>query len=178
MRRMFMFGVPLTVVALTAAVVVLLGAVGTSASLGPEFKAGKAAAAKAYFLHGKLVAPTAIATKIQRLNKKLDACYLSHGATHQPFDNGGFTYRDKGGAAQSACTNEQDAVNAYAESAEMQGFSAGVEALGRAFWTCLAGSGVLPTDDHQVADTGSSAFRAAADSCSTQANSSFGTTAP
>jgi hypothetical protein len=132
-----------------------------------------------HFEHGKLVLPAQVADEMARLNARLDACYIAHGASRVDLADGGFTYRDPQGVAQAACAPEQRAVDAYANGPEMRAASDAAAPLLRAFWTCMRRSGVFPQDQGQaVADLRSPAFRAAEDACSAEANARAGSTSP
>ena len=139
-------------------------------------KLGADEARQAYFEHGQLHWPARIAGTIGRLNDALDSCYLAHGAKHVPFENGGFSYSDPTGSAKAACALEQGAVNDYAESDEMKGFSRGVQPLEDTFWGCLSKAGVAAQQGGTgtAPDTRSATFVAAADSCSAEADRAFG----
>ena len=169
-------------VVLAAAVgvaVVLYGTLVASASRpDSSLKHGQKLGAQAYFEHGKLRFPPGIAGRIDSLNQALDSCYLAHGATKVPLQNGGWTYADAKGAAAAACSSQQDAVNGFANGPVMQGAAAGAAPLVHAFYTCLGrSSGVPKTDDVQF-DSSSPAYRAAADRCSASANAAVGVSAP
>jgi len=163
--------------AIASSILIFVGGAGASSAQERALSAGRALGAQAYYQHGELTMPAALATRTAQLNDALDSCYLANGATHVPFDNGGYTYDDPNGVAKSACAARQAAVDAYAQSPEMAGFNQGVQPLANAFWSCLQGAGVLPASDLQRANTRSASFVAAADRCSAKANSSVGVVA-
>ena len=179
MRKRLLQGTVLGLAVLVGAAVILLATVGANAGSSKSTNSNTpTAAGKAYFVHGKLTYPPGIAAKIDSLNNALDACYRANGATKTAIPEGGWTYNDPNGTAVAACSAEQNAVNAYANSPALQAVGQAADPLVQAFSTCLRASGVIPATDEFRVDTHSDAYQAAADSCSAKANAAAGVGAP
>jgi hypothetical protein len=169
----------LALAAIACVAVVLYATLGASASRpASAFARGQKLGAGAYFAHGKLRFPSAIADRIDALNGALDACYLSHGAKRVPLQNGAWTYADPAGAAATACSVQQDAVNAFANGAVMRGAASAATPLLQAFYACLGNSPAVPKTDDVQFDASAQAYRAAAEACSAHANAAVGVSAP
>jgi hypothetical protein len=144
---------------------------GSSKSSVSNFARGHALGAQAFYEHGRIRLPGAIVATTDQLNAALDSCYLGHGATRVPLSQGGWTYNDPNGVAQSACQSQQAAVDGFANGSEMAGFSQAVQPLARDYWACMVGAGAVPPNVVGAdVDVSSSAFKSTADSCSAKAN--------
>ncbi len=163
------------VVAASVTLVATLGAQARPTQAGSAaFAAGLSLAGEAFWAHGKLQDPPAIAAHIASLNGALDVCLTSHGAPRVSIAGGGWTYQDPNGVAQAACQSQQDAVNTFADGAEMAGVTQGIQPLMEAFWSCMYSTGVVPKNPDVVVDIYSTAVRAGEDACSAEADRAFG----
>lgn len=165
-----------------ASVAGLRGGATPTQGADPAFALGQRLAAGAYWAHGILQDPPAIASRTSSLNAALGACLTSNGATRVSIAGGGWTYRDPTGAAGAACKSQQDAVNAFADGSEMTGYSRAIQPIMDAYWSCMVRRGLDPPNpnangaDHFNVDP--QAHNAGADTCSAEANSKFGVAVP
>lgn len=186
MRRMTarraILAVATLVVAASVALATTLGAramPGHSSSAARASDLGQSLAGGAYWAHGQVHDPPAIASRISRLNNALDACYTSNGATRVSIAGGGWTYQDPNGVAAAVCQSQQDASNAFADGPEMVGYSKAIHPLIAAFWSCMTSHDIVPPDGRGMqVDTKLRAFNAGAIACSAAANSQFGAVVP
>jgi hypothetical protein len=93
------------------------------------------------FVNGILNYSPAVRAKIDRLNNSLDSCLLRNGATRIVAGRG-WTYNDPRGAAGKACSGEQNAVNTYANSAEMRQANQELAPALRAYSACMQKHGI------------------------------------
>jgi hypothetical protein len=179
MRKRLTQGAVLGFAVLVGAAVVLFATIGANAGLSKSGNANaQSSTGRAYFVHGKLTYPAEIAAKIDSLNNALDSCYRANGATKTSIPQGGWTYDDPNGTATAACSAQQNAVNAFANSATLTALGQAAAPLVSVFSSCLRASGVIPATDEFRVDTHSAAYQAAADSCSAKANAAEGVSAP
>ena len=178
MRTTTIRGAVLAVALVVAASVTLVATLGAQARPtrggSAAFAAGQSLASGASWVHGKFQYPPAIAARIASLNGALDVCLTSHGAPRVSIAGGGWTYQDPNGVAQAACQSQQDAVNTFANGAEMAGVTQGIEPLMKAFWACMYRTGVVPKNPDVIVDLYSTAIKAGEDACSAEANRAFG----
>ena len=86
---------------------------------------------------GRVLKPEAAKRQLAAANAAVEACMLSHGATKQPIQGGGFAYDDPGNKAAAACKAVAVGAESVADSAKTAAANASQIAAQHAYGACI-----------------------------------------